>query len=192
MIYNSAYQQIAVVQGGNGLQADEHEFQLTPQGTALITSFFPVYVNASSVHGSSKQVAFDAVVQEIDIPTGLVLFQWDSLDHVPLSWSYAGVPHSAGHPYDYFHVNSIALDDDGSCSSRRETPGPPTRSRTRRARTIWELGGKRSSFRLAPGTYWAFQHDVRPRARNDQYITLFDDSAGPPQVHSLSRGSSCN
>ncbi len=35
---------------------------------------------------------FDAVVQEIDIPTGLVLFQWDSLDHVPLSYSYSHLP----------------------------------------------------------------------------------------------------
>ena len=30
----------------------------------------------------------DSVVQEIDIPTGLVLFQWDSLDHVPLTAGY--------------------------------------------------------------------------------------------------------
>jgi hypothetical protein len=30
----------------------------------------------------------DSVVQEIDIKTGLVLFQWDRLDHVPLSRSH--------------------------------------------------------------------------------------------------------
>jgi hypothetical protein len=29
--------------------------------------------------------AVDAVVQEIDIKTGLVLFEWHALDHLPFS-----------------------------------------------------------------------------------------------------------
>ena len=45
-------------------------------------------VNASAVGASATEVVLDSVVQEIDIPTGLVLFQWDSLDHVPLTASY--------------------------------------------------------------------------------------------------------
>jgi hypothetical protein len=188
VIYNTSYQQIAVVQAGNGLQSDEHEFQLTPQGTALITAYYPVLLNATSVHGPSSQVVFDAVVQEIDVPTGLVLFQWDSLDHVPLTWSYAGVPHSARQPYDYFHANSIALDDDGSLLISARNTWAAYKVSHQTGRTIWALGGKHSSFKLAPGTYWAFQHDVRPRAQGDRYITLFDDSAGPPRIHSVSRG----
>jgi hypothetical protein len=36
--------------------------------------------------------------------------------------------------------------------------------------------------------YWAFQHDVRIRANSDWFITLFDDSAGPPKIHTQSRG----
>ncbi len=55
---------------------------------ALITAYYPVYRNESSVHGPKRGIVFDAVVQEIDIPTGLVIFQWDSLDHVPLTASY--------------------------------------------------------------------------------------------------------
>ena len=60
------------------------------------------------------------MAQEIDIPTGLVLFQWDSLDHVPLSAGYtqaaraAHIANGIGNPYDYFHINSIALDRDGN------------------------------------------------------------------------------
>lgn len=188
VIYNDAYQQIAVVQGANGLQSDEHEFQLTPQGTALITAYYPVMMSATSVHGPSSQVVFDAVVQEIDIPTGNVLFQWDSLDHVPLSWSYSNVPPSSHQPYDYFHVNSIARDDDGNLLISGRNTWAAYKVSHQTGATIWELGGKHSSFKLAPGTYWAFQHDVRPRARGDQYITLFDDSAGPPTIHPESRG----
>ena len=59
-------------------------------------------------------IALDCVVQEIDIPTGLVLFQWDSLDHVPLSASHSRSPKNTGHPYDYFHLNSVQLTATGS------------------------------------------------------------------------------
>ena len=56
----------------------------------------------------------DSVVQEIDIPTGLVLFQWDSLDHVPLTDTETPFPSTTKHPFDYFHVNSIQQDTDGN------------------------------------------------------------------------------
>ena len=52
---------------------------------------------------------------------------------------------------------------------------------------MWTLGGKNSSFRLGPGASFAFQHDVRVRAFGDQFLTMFDDGAGPPYVHSQSR-----
>lgn len=49
VILNSHYQQIATVSAGNGLKADQHEFDLTPQGTALITSYHQVPYDLSSV-----------------------------------------------------------------------------------------------------------------------------------------------
>ena len=49
-----------------------------------------MYWDASAIRGGKKQqIVVDSVVQEIDIPTGLLLFQWDSLDHVPVTDSYA-------------------------------------------------------------------------------------------------------
>ena len=193
IIVNSSYQEIKVVTAGNGLTADLHEFQLTPRGTALITAAFPVVVNASSVKGSSQEVVLDAVVQEIDIATGLVVFQWDSLDHVPLTASYSNLPtkaHTANNvasPFDYFHVNSIEPDKDGNLLiSGRNTWAVYKVNRSTGA-VIWTLGGKSSSFRLGPGASFAFQHDVRVQAFGDQFLTMFDDGAGPPYVHSQSR-----
>src|ERR1700733_14081407 len=193
MIVNSSYQEIKAVTAGNGLTADLHEFQLTPRGTALITAAFPVVVNASSVKGSSQEVVLDAVVQEIDIATGLVVFQWDSLDHVPLNASYSNLPtkaHTANNvatPFDYFHVNSIEPDMDGNLLiSGRNTWAVYKVNRSTGA-VMWTLGGKSSSFRLGPGASFAFQHDVRVQAFGDQFVTMFDDGAGPPYVHSQSR-----
>jgi hypothetical protein len=188
VIADSSYRQLAVVRGGNGLQADLHEFVLTGQDTALITAYFPVIWNGASVHGSRRMLVLDSVVQEIDIKTGLVLFQWDSLDHVPLTDSYEPLPTNPGNPYDYFHINAVDQDDDGDLIvSARNTWAVYKISRTT-GRTLWSLGGKRSSFRLGRGAEFAFQHDVRVRAGADGMVTVFDDGAGPPVVHRQSRG----
>ncbi len=91
-IYDSQLSPGGDGRAGNGLSADLHEFKLTGANTALITAYYPVYVDARSVHYPAKQIVLDSVVQEIDIPTGLVLFQWDSLDHVPLTDSRRALP----------------------------------------------------------------------------------------------------
>ena len=51
---------IAHVRAGNGLQADLHEFQLTPQGTALITAYDPIRCDLSAVGGSADGALIDA------------------------------------------------------------------------------------------------------------------------------------
>ncbi len=189
VIYNTSYQQIAVVHAANGLSADLHEFELTPRGTALITAYYPVYWDASSVHGSKRQIVLDSVVQEIDIPTGLVLFQWDSLDHVPLSDSHEPLPNrGTSDPYDYFHVDSVEPDRDGNLVISGRNTWAAYKVSHQTGAVIWTLGGKHSSFKLGRGASFAFQHDVRVRANNDLFLTIFDDGAGPPTVHRQSRG----
>ncbi|HTX31811.1 MAG TPA: arylsulfotransferase family protein [Solirubrobacteraceae bacterium] len=186
VIDNSSYRQIAVVHAANGLSADLHEFTLTRQGTALVTAYYPVHWNLSSVKGPAQGIVLDSVVQEIDIKTGLLLFQWDSLDHVPLTDSYEPLPGSAGQPYDYFHINSIQQQRDGSLiiSARNTWAAYKVSSRT--GRVIWTLGGKHSTFALGSGAAFAFQHSVRLRSRSDS-VVVFDDGAGPPVVHNQSR-----
>jgi hypothetical protein len=187
-IYDSSYRPVATVRAANGLRADLHEFKLTPQNTALITAYYPVYRDARSVHGLRREIVLDSVVQEIDIPTGLVLFQWDSLDHVPLSATYGRLPSVRTHnPFDYFHLNSVEEDHDGTLLISARNTWAVYKLDHATGRVIWTLGGKQSSFRLASGAAFAFQHDARSRASNDLFLTLFDDGAGPPAVEHQSR-----
>ena len=184
VINNGAYQVTNVVKAANGLKSDLHEFQITSANTALITAYFPVHWDASSIHGSSHQITVDAVVQEIDIPTGLVLFQWDSLDHVPVSDSYSRLPQNgADSPFDYFHVNSVDVDHDNNLIISGRNTWAAYKVDRSTGRTIWTLGGKHSSFKMLAGASFAFQHDVRIRSAHDWFITMFDDGAGPPAVH---------
>ncbi len=88
VIFDRSYSELAHVRAGNGVQADLHEFQLTPQGTALITAYDPIRCDLSAAGGASDDGVTDGLLQEIDVKTGLVMFQWTSLDHVALDESY--------------------------------------------------------------------------------------------------------
>ncbi|MEA2213573.1 MAG: hypothetical protein QOF83_3521 [Solirubrobacteraceae bacterium] len=185
-IYSSAYRPVATVRAANGLDADLHEFEITPKGTALITAYYPVHWTTGSGKSARQRIVLDSVVQEIDIRTGLVLYQWDSLDHVSTADSHQPFPTTKGHPWDYFHINSIqALGDGSLLVSGRDTWAAYDLDRTTGG-VIWSLGGKHSSFHMGANTTFAFQHDVRLRSGNA--ITLFDDGAGPPPVRHQSRG----
>ena len=184
VIYDRSYRQMAVVYAANGLSADLHEFQLTPAGAALITAYYDVLWKPSSNSRAARVNVLDSVVQEIDVKTGLVLFQWDSLDHVPPSASYQ--PPAAGQPLDYFHVNSVQLDSDGDLVLSGRNTWAAYKVDADTGGVVWTLGGKRSDFKMGPRTSFAFQHDVRVRA-SDSTLTLFDDGAGPPTVQKQSR-----
>jgi hypothetical protein len=185
-IYNSSYQHIATVKAANGVNSDLHEFTITGQNTALVTAYYPVIWNVPGAKGTTPRIVLDGVVQEIDIPTGLVLFQWDSLDHVPVTASYQPIPKNTGHPWDYFHLNSAQLIGNGDViiSSRDTWAVYDVSHQT--GQTAWTLGGKASSFKMGKGASFAFQHDAR--LVSPTLMTVFDDGGGPPAVHKQSRG----
>jgi len=185
-IMNSSYQQIASIGAGNGYQADLHEFQITPQGSAFLTAYSLVSADLSSVGGPSNGILQDALMQEVDIATGLVMFEWHADGHVALWDSYATAPHSSNEPFDFFHINSISLgpsaNGDFIISSRNTWAAYEINHVT--GGILWRLGGRHSSFKMGPGTGTAYQHDVRWQP--DGTLTIFDNGA-VPAVHSESR-----
>jgi hypothetical protein len=185
-IADSSYAVIAKVNAGNGAETDLHEFTITPQGTALITAHRQVPDDLSSIGGPKKTSVMVSSAQEIDIATGKVLFEWNSLDHVPLAESrqtFAGV--SATVPYDYFHINSVSLASDGDLLiSSRNTWTVYKVSRSTGA-IQWRLGGKKSDFTAGPGATFYWQHDSRMVAPD--LLSVFDNGSTPPE-EAMSRG----
>ena len=82
VIMNANYQTLAVVKAGNGLQADEHEFTGDPPGLGLHPCLQPGAHEPADCRRRGRRVALDGVIQEIDIHTGLVMWEWHSLGHV--------------------------------------------------------------------------------------------------------------
>ena len=184
-IYDNHFNQIATVQAGNGFCADGHEFLISPWNTALITIYAVATADLTSMGGPADQTVVNGLVQEIDIPTGQVLFQWNSADHVPYSQSHVPLPANANQPWDWFHINAIAVDTDGNLLIDSRHTWAVFKVDHASGEVIWTLGGKASSFTLAaaPGQVlnaaneiFAWQHDAQPLG-NGLY-SLFDNEAG--------------
>ncbi len=179
MIADTSYRTTHIVRAHHGLQADLHEFNLTSQGTALITAYRKSVADLSAVGGPARGYVLSGVVQEVDIATGALLFEWDSLDHVPLTESQqvfaGGAPDD---PYNYFHINSIAVAPDGDLLVSARNTWTVYKVTRPAGRIVWRLGGKRSDFQLGPGVEFYWQHHVRPHGATT--LTLFDNGAAPP------------
>jgi hypothetical protein len=183
-ILDDTYTVIATVKGGNGYNADLHEFQLTPQNTALIVINDVVPADLSSIGGPASGSVDEGSVQEIDIATGAVLFEWHSLDHVPLSESYFAYTPGQTTPYDYFHINSVKLDTDGNLLISSRYMWTVYKVNRTTGAIIWRLGGKKSDFTLGPGLPFAWQHDAEAIDANT--IRIFDNESDgvPTSPHS--------
>jgi hypothetical protein len=185
VILDSSYRRLAVVRAGNGFQPDLHEFQITPQGTGLITVYDGIDCDLSAVGGPRDAAVADTLMQQLDLKTGLVMYEWHSLDHVPLSDSYASARHaSRTTPYDYFHINSIDVQPEGDLLIDARNTWAAYDVDAHSGQVRWRLGGRRSSFTLRAGARTAYQHDARRQA--DGTITFFDNGA-TPAVHPQSR-----
>jgi hypothetical protein len=127
VIVDGSYREITRMRAGNGYKGDLHEFLITPDDTALLTIYHDVSADFSSVGGPMDGKAVEGIVQEIDIETGEVLFEWHSLDHVDLDESYSKPPKNPGKPYEYFHLNSIDIDHDSNLLIDAKKPSLSTR-----------------------------------------------------------------
>jgi Arylsulfotransferase (ASST) len=184
VIADTSYRTLRTVRAGNGYPMDIHEFELAPTGDALFTIYSPILVHLPGTPEGALSPLLDAIVQEVDVSTGLVVWEWHAYGHIPLADSYATPQNSAS--YDAYHINSIQpLAGDRVLISARDTSAVYAIDRAG-GRIVWTLGGKASTFRLGRGARFWFQHDAR-MLPNGQ-ISMFDDEAGPPQKAPASRG----
>jgi hypothetical protein len=188
VIYDTSYRPVAEVRPGNGLAGDMHEFLITKKNTALFTVYHRLPVDLSAVGGPKEGSIWDGIVQEVDIRTHRVLFEWHSYPQVALAESYVPPPNATAGakapPFDYFHLDSIDLEPNGNLLVSARNTHTVYEIDDRTKRIVWRLGGKKSDFKMGAGTTFAWQHDARRHP--DGTITIFDNGATPP-VEKFSR-----
>ena len=183
VVMDRNYQTVATIRAGNGYAADLHDFQITPGQIAYLTVYNLIRCDLSSVGGVRNGAIVDTAVQAVDMKTGLVRWEWHSLDHVGVEESHVPVPTVAS-PWDLFHLNSVDPQPDGDVLISARSTWAAYQLDAATGAILWRLGGPRSSFTMAPGTSTAWQHDAR--VQPDGTVTTFDDGSNPP-VHYQSR-----
>ena len=180
VVADMTLREIARIGQVEGLYPDLHELNLTPEGTALVTANYTVATNLSAVGGPAHGYAEGGVAMEVDVATGKLVHRWDSLDHVPVSDSYQRFSGGTeASPFDYFHINSICLADDGDLLISARNTWTVYKVGRSSGEVKWRLNGKHSDFKMGAGSHFYWQHHVRQLT--DRRVTVFDDGASPAQ-----------
>ena len=186
VIADTSYRTIATVNAGNGLPGGPARVRHQPAGHRADHRLPAGDTDLSALGGPAKGVALSGVVQEIDIATGKVLFEWGSLDHVPVTDTTRRSPAGTkAAPFDYLHINSIAIAPDGDLMLSARNTSAIYKVARPSGKVAWRLGGKRSSFAMGPGATFWFQHHITPLDANT--VSIFDDGGAPPQKEAQSR-----
>ncbi len=182
LVLNSAYEVVETFQAGNGYQIDHHDFQLLPNGHALLMIWDYRTVDMSAVveGGDPAATVSGLVIQELDTSKN-VLFQWSSWDHFAITDTQVSLTTSS---IAYVHGNSVELDTDGNILISNRGLDEVTKIDRGTGEVIWRWGGKRNQFTFVgeDGPFYG-QHDAR-RLPNGN-ITLYDNREG--QTPSYSR-----
>jgi hypothetical protein len=186
-LLNVHYKRIHTVTAGDGYQRQgisTHEFELTPEGTALVEVHAAVRANLTSVGGPPNGVVGNSIIQEINIATNKVVWEWSAFGHIPLRDSYA--TYHPGTAYDAYHLNSIQQIPGGALLVSFRHLSAVFSINKKTGKLNWELGGKHSSFSIGSGAHFFWQHDAR--LHNHGLLTVFDNGAGLARSESQSRG----
>ncbi|KAI1258751.1 Arylsulfotransferase-domain-containing protein [Xylariaceae sp. FL1019] len=159
--------------------ADSHEAMITPNNSAVMIIGKKETANLTHL-GQGERDVTNNYIQEVDIGSNKVLFQFNMRDYFNPQdsyWPWKGKgPYDFGWAHDMWHTNSVEKLPNGDflCSSRHLhsiflLDGE-------KAQVKWVLGGRRSDFKdiTQNGTgVFHWQHNARLTAPNR--ITLFDN-----------------
>lgn len=157
----------------NGYITDIHDFQIFPDGHYYVQgysyTFMDLTVYDPSYHPNASITGL--VIQKFDKDKNM-LFEWRSLDHIPV----IEAPHATftSSKIDYVHGNSIEEDVDGNIIISCRHLDQVNKIDVNTGEFIWRLGGVKNEFALVNDSIWfTYQHDAR-RLPNGN-LTLFDN-----------------
>ncbi|MDP4219009.1 MAG: aryl-sulfate sulfotransferase [Bacteroidota bacterium] len=161
---------------GNGFLSESHEFQLLPNGHALVIAYDVRDTDMRIVLGDTNALpnvqVIGSIIQELDLQKKVIL-QWRSWDHFKITdVTHTNLKNS--NIIDYTHLNSVEADIDGNLIASFRSMDEATKINRTNAKTIWRWGGKNNYFTFLGDTLqFSHQHDVRRIASGN--ITMWDN-----------------
>ncbi|KAM4067117.1 arylsulfotransferase (ASST) domain-containing protein [Hirsutella rhossiliensis] len=188
-VLDETYNLTAKFEAAHGLQGDLHEFRFTDRGTVLLTAYDIKDHDLSSL-GKTIGPIWDCLLQEVDIRTGDLLFEWRASDHISISDTYTAIGDTGdpgGAPFDWLHINSVDKDAKGNYLVSCRFLHALAYVQGRTGNVVWVLGGKNNMFSdLSAGraTGFAMQHDARWDSDYSE-ITLFNNGANDSEARGM-------
>lgn len=169
----------------NGAKTDFHECRIISDTSYIILGIREDTVDLSTLPGGNpRAIVWNNVIQERTF-TGKTLFEWRSLDHIPVSEAIDSVEITTP-VVDYIHINSINIDTDGNfLVSCRHTDEVIKIHRTSGV-VLWRLGGSLSKgnqfawLNDSTGGFRGFDHQHSAIRTRRGTILLFDNGNFKP------------
>lgn len=163
-------------------RVDFHEGKVWSDTTYLVLASENRIMNLSGIvqGGSSTASVIGAVIQERRFSDGVVVFEWKSLDHIPVTDATDDIK-LTDNLIDYIHVNSVSKDVDGNLIVSCRHTDEVIKIRKSTGEVLWRLGGsasKGNQFTFINDTFnnfsgFSHQHSaIRTKSGN---ILLFDN-----------------
>jgi hypothetical protein len=165
VLVDANYHEVTRLRMSNGYDADIHDLYITPEGTALLLAYYPMLCDEAVMSGCTPGgTVFDGVIQEVDIATGIVLFEWHAADHLSMTDSFAD---PATDPFDFLHPNSLDIDDDGNILMSARLTSSLYKIDRVTGEVLFVFGGKQNQFTYVDEGSDTIQgpdypHDFRP------------------------------
>jgi hypothetical protein len=147
IILDENFNEVETIEAGNGYVAEAHDFQMLPNGYALLIGYYMSEVDMSQIVSGGHPAALvsGAIVQELDGNKGnrSVVFQWRTWDNYAFE-DYSFGRRSTNKTISAFHFNTINQDNDGQLF----TSGIRKLNR-QTGEIIYNLGGSYNEFTFA-------------------------------------------
>ena len=178
----------SIVSAPNSYNLAMHTFMVLPNGNTILVAQEDVTVDMSKIvpGGHPAATVQQMLLQEVD-PHGKIIFQWRSLDHIPITASYDNLTAPS---IRYFHLNAVDVDTDGHFLISARHSSLVAKIHRTTGEVIWILGGKLNQFAFSADPSitdppeFSYQHDIRRLPNNN--ISLFDN--GSQRTPQWSRG----
>lgn len=175
-ILDPEFNLIDSVQCKNGYLADIHEFQILPNGNFLMLAYESVPIDMSQYvyGGNPNAVVIGSVIQELDKDKNC-LFQWRSLDHIPLLNTFSNTQNAS---FEHVHANSYHLDTDGNMLVSFTASFQIVKIDMITGDILWRFGGPGNEFKILNDDdylpfHFSMQHDIK-RLPNGNFL-FFDN-----------------
>lgn len=184
VVWDTSYNEIASFEMP-GYQMDSHEIEVSPDGSrVMFQAYYIRTVDLSPYGGPAEATVIDAAVQEQDIATGEVTFEWQALDHIDITETRESLvePDPVVGMFDYLHLNSVDYTPDGDLLVSGRHTSTVYKVDYETGDILWRFGGDNSDFTFDdPAGIPSYQHDAR--LHRDGRLTLFDNgNEHDPQV----------